>query len=240
MKAKVRRIPVGPLGANCYLVWDDEAPAARSGERPCLVIDPGAEGGRILGLLAKDGLRPEIIAATHCHGDHIAAVDELLAAFPDADWAVGAPEAEWPARPALNLSYGFGLPMQVRPPKRLLRDGDELVVGCELRVVGGTDPQSATRDSQLSLRCLAVPGHSPGSIAYYCAAAGAVFTGDALFAGDIGRADLPGGDERQLVEAIRAKILTLPAETVVWPGHANRSRVGAEKKNNPYVRLSGD
>ena len=227
MRFRVRKLPVGPLQANCYLVWsvdsggstggaaaDGSAPAPGT---PCLVIDPGAEPERILAALQEERLRPELVVATHCHGDHIGAADEVLAAFPKAQWAVGAAEAEWPARPALNLSYGFGMPLEVRPPTRLLRDGEDIVVG------------------PLTFRVLAVPGHSPGSLALYCAAGSSVFTGDALFAGDIGRADLPGGDERQLVESVRTKLLTLPDETVVWPGHANRSRVGFEKRNNPYV-----
>jgi len=207
---KVRRLAVGPLAANCYLVW-------REGGTAGLVIDPGAEPESILAALAEERLRPEVIAATHCHADHIAAVNELLDAFPEAVFAVGAPEAEWPGRPACNLSYGFGLPIAVRAPARLLGDGEEFSAG------------------GLAFKALAVPGHSPGSLAFHCAAGRAVFTGDALFAGDIGRADLPGGDERQLVASIRAKILSLPGDTVVWPGHGDRSTAGAEKKNNPYV-----
>jgi hydroxyacylglutathione hydrolase len=248
VKLEVRKLPLGMLEANCYLVWDADSPAGGDGRRPCLVIDPGAEPETILAVLREERLRPSAILATHCHGDHIGAADELLAEFPDADWMVGEPERDWPGKPSMNLSYGFGLSLKVRLPKRLLKDGDEISISCQSPVascqsgaVTGGEAQGKPADNRqlatdnLSFKALSVPGHSPGSIAYYCEGGKAVFTGDALFAGDIGRADLPGGNERQLVESVRSKILTLPEDTVIWPGHANRSRVGSEKRNNPYV-----
>lgn len=219
---KVLRLELGPLAANCHLVWAPEAAAAAAGPRPCLVIDPGAEPERILAALGRERLRPELIVATHCHGDHIGAVDALLAAFPEAGFAVGQAERDWPASPARNLSYGFGLPLRARAPDRLLADGQTLRAG------------------GLDFTVLAVPGHSPGSVALYCAAGPAVFTGDALFAQEIGRADLPGGDERQLVASIREKLFALPEETVVWPGHASRTRIGVEKRTNPWVGVLPD
>lgn len=246
MKFEVRKVPVGVLEANCYLVWDAHSAADAAGARPCLVIDPGAEPEKIIAALREDSLRPEAIVATHCHFDHIGALDALLAEFPQATWAVGAPEAEWPARPAYNLSYGFGETMRLAPPRRLLADGDTIEItglvdeandparhGAAFAGTATFDPRAAV--PVLSFRVLAVPGHSPGSMCYYCEAGKSVFTGDALFAGDIGRADLPGGNPQQLVEAVRTKLLTLPDETVVWPGHANRSRIGNERRTNPYV-----
>jgi len=210
---RVRRLEVGPLAANCYLAWADREGA---GPRPCVVIDPGAEPETILAAIADEGLRPDLLVATHCHGDHIAAVDELLAAFPDAAFAAGEAESSWPADPVRNLSYGFGLPMRAANPTRALVDGEELRAG------------------GLVFRVLAVPGHSPGSVALYCPEGRAVFTGDTLFALNIGRGDLPGGDGRLLVRSIRERLLTLPDETVVWPGHANRTRVGVERRSNPF------
>ena len=182
-----------------------------------MVIDPGAEGRRVAEVLGEEKLNPELVVATHCHADHIGGVDELLAAFPEAQFAVGEPEAEWPGKATLNLSYAFGSNMRASEPSRLVNDGEDLAA------------------AGLVFKVLAVPGHSPGSVALYCQEGQAVFSGDALFAGDIGRADLPGGDESQLIASVREKILTLPDETVVWPGHGGRSRVGSERKNNPYV-----
>jgi len=214
---KVRKLEVGPLAANCYLAWNEAAEPGADGRRPCLVIDPGAEPERIAATIEEEGLAPELIVATHCHADHIAAVDELLAAFPDAEFAAGEAEAEWPSKPVKNLSYGFGLPMKLTNPGRLLADGERLsAAGLEFQV-------------------LAVPGHSPGSMVLYCPEGGAVFTGDTLFALNIGRGDLPGGDERLLLAGIREKILALPEDTVVWPGHGNRTRVGTERRGNPFV-----
>jgi hydroxyacylglutathione hydrolase len=239
---RVDRLVVGPLGTNCYIVWaatPDSEPGTPNPE-PCLVIDPGAEPDRILTRLARHNLRPELIVATHCHADHIAAVGAVLEAFPEAVFAVGAEEAAWPESPAHNLSYGIGLPIRAPAPTRLLRDGDELsiqpprhqdsksennpVSSC----LGGEEPS-------LVFKVLAVPGHSPGSVALHCAAGRVVFTGDTLWELEIGRGDLPGGSEPQLVESIRAKLFSLPEDTIVHPGHGNRTTVGGEKRNNPWV-----
>jgi glyoxylase-like metal-dependent hydrolase (beta-lactamase superfamily II) len=252
---EVRRLEVGPLAANCYLVWKGNRgsgigdrgsdgvqgsgvgdrgpdgrglpipPARRSlGEDgdprsriPCLVIDPGAEPETIHAALEKENLVPELVVATHCHADHVGAVNALLEAFPEAVFAAGEEEADWPGDPVRNLSYGFGFPMRMANPTRLLSDGEEIEA------------------AGLSFRVISVPGHSPGSVVLYCPEGNAVFTGDTLFALNIGRGDLPGGDGRLLVEGIRERILPLPPETVVWPGHANRTRVGTERKSNPFA-----
>jgi len=213
----VAKLEVGMLMANCYLVWDEESPADDKGLRRCLIIDPGAEPETITAAMKDGNLTPEMILATHCHGDHIGAVNELLEAFPEAVFAAGEAEADWPGDPVKNLSYGFGAPMRVENPARLLNDGEDLEV------------------AGLNFKVLSVPGHSPGSVALYCESGEAVFTGDTLFAQNIGRGDLPGGDGQLLVKSIREKVLTLPEKTVVWPGHANRTRVGTEKKSNPFA-----
>jgi glyoxylase-like metal-dependent hydrolase (beta-lactamase superfamily II) len=182
-----------------------------------VIIDPGAEPETIVAALEQENLVPEMIVATHCHADHIGAVDAVLEAYPQAVFAAGREEAEWPGEPVKNLSYGFGFPVRMKNPTRLLDGGERLEV------------------AGLVFEVMSVPGHSPGSLVLYCAEAGAVFSGDTLFALNIGRGDLPGGDGRLLVEGIREKILTLPDETVVWPGHANRTRVGTERKANPFA-----
>jgi glyoxylase-like metal-dependent hydrolase (beta-lactamase superfamily II) len=216
MTARVERLALGPLAANCYLAWDDAAPDGGDGFRGCLVVDPGAEPETILKAMEEEKLRPDLIVATHCHGDHIGAVDGLLAAFPGTVFAAGAAEAAWPADPARNLSYGFGICLRVANPGRLLHDGEEFEAG------------------GLHFRTLAVPGHSPGSMVFHCPAGGMLFSGDTLFALNIGRGDLPGGSEELLVRSIREKIFVLPPATIVWPGHATRTRVGTEKKANPF------
>ena len=214
---RVRKLEVGPLAANCYLVWNEEAEPDADRRRRCLVLDPGAEAGTIISALQEENLVPELVAATHCHADHIGALDELLAAFPGLEFAAGRQEADWPSQPTKNLSYGFGFPMRMTNPGRLLEGGQTLeVAGLEFQV-------------------LSVPGHSPGSLVFYSAEGKAAFTGDTLFALNIGRGDLPGGDERQLVANIREKLLTLPGEAVVWPGHGNRTRIGTERKSNPFA-----
>lgn len=216
---KVRRLQVGGLGTNCYLAWDEESAPGEDGLRPCLIVDPGAEARTIIAELEKQKLRPELIVATHCHGDHIGALDGLLEAYPETPFAVGEAEREWPGDPVRNLSYGFGLPARFSAPTRLLKGGEEL------------------KTAGLKFQVLAVPGHSPGSVALYCESGKAVFTGDALFAHNvgIGRTDLPGGDTQQLFASIREKLFPLPDDTIVWPGHANRCRIGVERKSNIEV-----
>jgi glyoxylase-like metal-dependent hydrolase (beta-lactamase superfamily II) len=182
-----------------------------------VVVDPGADPERIVAALREEDLVPEMVVATHCHADHIGAVNDVLEAYPQAVFAAGREEANWPAEPVKNLSYGFGFPMRMENPTRLLSGGEKLEA------------------AGLVFDVISVPGHSPGSLVLYCPEGGAVFSGDTLFALNIGRGDLPGGDGRLLVEGIREKILTLPDETVVWPGHANRTRVGTEKKANPFA-----
>jgi hydroxyacylglutathione hydrolase len=216
---QIEKLQLGPLAANCYIIWNQQTAADQNGLRPCLLIDPGAEPETILDCLTARQLLPELIIATHCHGDHIGAIDPLLQAFPQALFAAGTQEAQWPADPVLNLSYGFGLPLRAHNPDRLIKDGEVINV------------------AGMEMQALAVPGHSPGSIVLYCQEAQAAFTGDTLFALNIGRGDLPGGDEALLVKSIREKLFVLPPETVVWPGHANRSRIGTEMKANPFCGL---
>jgi len=212
MSLKIARLVTGELEANCYLLW-------QNGGKEAVVLDPGADEDEIRAALEKRGLTPVAFVVTHCHGDHIGALKPLKEAYPEALVCVPAAEKEWLERPTLNLSYFFGAAVTGPEAGRLVRDGDSIgAAGLELRAVN-------------------VPGHSPGGMAYVVAdgATDHVFAGDVLFAGSIGRTDLPGGEgEEVLVANIRKKLFALPEGTIVHPGHGEETTIGREKENNPF------
>lgn len=199
-------IPVGPYGANCCIVWDDPALA--------WVIDPGADGPKILGLMRKKGLKAGAVFLTHAHFDHISAVNEILGEFPvpvylhadDAAFAFSAMNAMPPYRPT-------------RRPATLVTDrkaGDTLACG------------------GLSAKILHTPGHTPGGCCLYFAADGLLVAGDTLFAGSVGRTDFPGGSWDELKASLE-KLKALPDDTRVMCGHGPMTTLGAEKRSNPYL-----
>ncbi|MDP3062402.1 MAG: MBL fold metallo-hydrolase [Chloroflexota bacterium] len=209
-KLEVHAIVVAPLMENTYLVADQET-------RDCLVVDPGSEPERILAEIQRLRVRVALIVNTHGHVDHIGAVAALAQ-------ATGAPYAIHSADVPLLQNAGSGViatsmfPGFQLPPKpdRTLADGDTLSAG------------------GLSFTVLETPGHTPGSVCLL--GHGIVLTGDTLFRGSIGRYDLPGGDGQRLMASIRAKLLPLPDETVVYSGHGPESTIGREKRYNPFLR----
>lgn len=202
---------LGPYETNCYVLH-------RPGEADCWVFDAGFDPEELLDFLRRRRLSPRAILLTHAHPDHIAGVGALLAAFPGPPVLIHPAEQRWLSDPELNLSALMGLPITAPGPDALLEEGQVLTLA-------GAD-----------WRVLHVPGHSPGSCAFYCRDAGTTISGDALFAGSIGRTDFPGGDFDTLSESIRTRLYTLPDETVVLPGHGPPTTVGREKRTNPYVR----
>ena len=205
----VRTLHVGSMAACCYVLGE------RNGEGA--IIDPGDEAGRIAQAAGLLNLTVKYIILTHAHVDHIAALEEVREAFPDAEVAVHADDAEMLARPSLNLSLFLGGGIKCTPADRLLHEGHTLEV------------------AGLPMTIIHAPGHTPGGICLYVPEAGVVFTGDVLFAGGIGRADFPGGNEALLLSSIRDKLLVLPPETVVYPGHGPSSTIGDEKASNPFL-----
>ncbi|SFR03048.1 MBL fold metallo-hydrolase [Desulfoscipio geothermicus] len=199
-------LEVGPLGTNCYIIGCAETGFGA-------VIDPGDEDARILEQLQHLKLKCQYIILTHGHVDHIGAVGEVHAAT-GAAVCIHQADAERLVNPA---RYSL-LPVDSVKPKtadRLLKDGDKIQVG------------------KTTLEVIHTPGHTPGGVCLKTE--DILFTGDTLFAGSVGRSDLPGGSHNQLINSIKTKLLAFPDATKVYPGHGPASTIGAEKKFNPFL-----
>lgn len=204
----IQCIPLGGMGANCYVVACQETKEA-------LVIDPGGEPGPVVAYLEKNGLTAKYIVNTHGHIDHIMGNDQLKKAT-GAKVMIHEADAEMLQNPQLNLSGFMGGAIKLAPADQLLTEGDTVEVG------------------KISLEVLHTPGHTKGGICL--AGNGVVFTGDTLFAGSIGRTDFPGGSFETLIKAIKTKILPLPDDTAVYPGHMQESTISQEKNYNQFLR----
>ncbi|GAB4402501.1 MAG: MBL fold metallo-hydrolase [Anaerolineales bacterium] len=203
----VETLTVGPVMTNCYILACEDT-------RKAAVIDPGGDAKRILDAIKRMGVDVVYVLNTHGHFDHTLANDAIVSAT-GATLAIHEADA-----PMLAMGGGaawFGMKGSQSRPDLLLHDGDTLDVG------------------NLRLRVLHVPGHSPGGVAFYLEKEGVVFSGDALFQMGIGRTDLPGGDYDRLIASIRAKLLSLPPDTVVYPGHGPATTIARERVGNPFL-----
>ena len=175
-----------------------------------MVIDPGAQAGQVLKKVKELGVNVKTIVITHTHPDHIGAVKAVKDGT-QADVCVHADEAR-----NLESPGGFGAPIQPVVPDRLLKGGDSIKVGT------------------MNFLVLHTPGHSPGGICLL--GEGVVFTGDTLFNSSIGRSDFPGGNGHLLLQSIHTKLMILPDNTPVYPGHGPESTIGEERRGNPFLR----
>ncbi|NPA48671.1 MAG: MBL fold metallo-hydrolase [Thermodesulfobacteria bacterium] len=210
---KLDVLTVGALAVRCYLVICPET-------KEVAIIDPGGDEGRILQRIRELDLIPKYILATHGHADHVAGAWwlrrklEIPVAMHEADDRF----FREPDAAAIFSAWGFE---PNEPADILLKDGDIIPVG-----------------ETVKLLVLHTPGHSPGSVCFYDGEK-YLFTGDTLFVGGVGRADLPGGDFEQMLHSIKTKILPLPDETIICPGHDYGdqpfSTLAREKQTNPYI-----
>lgn len=205
----VRMLTVGPVAENCYIARAEDSGRA-------LIVDPGEEAPEILGAVEALGATVEAILVTHCHFDHIGAVAPVAAATGAPVWC---PEIEIPVLADI-MSFvpwpGFG-PYASYRADHAVRGGETLALaGFEIEVIS-------------------TPGHSPGHVTYSIPAEQAIFSGDVLFQGSVGRTDLPGGDWETLLGSLAALVETLPPETTVYPGHMGITTLGAERATNPFL-----
>jgi hydroxyacylglutathione hydrolase len=205
----VRAFTVGPVAENCFIARMQDSNRA-------LVVDPGEEPERLLGAIDELGVKVDAILITHCHFDHVGAVAPVASAT---GAPVYCPEIEVPVLADI-MSFvpwpGFG-------PYESYH-ADETVSGGEQLSLAG-----------LEIDVLHTPGHSPGHVTYAIPDEGAMFSGDVLFRGSVGRTDLPGGDGPTLLESIRTLVEGYPPETTVYPGHMGITTLGAERETNPFL-----
>jgi hydroxyacylglutathione hydrolase len=205
----VRTFTVGPVQENCHF-------ARRDGAREAIVIDPGDEAPRLIEAVAALQLDVAAILLTHTHFDHVGAVGPLARATGAEVWC---PEIEVPVLADI-MRYvpwpGFG------PYESY--DADHTVAGGERLELAG-----------LEIDVIFTPGHSPGHVTYSIPAEQAIFSGDVLFEGSIGRTDLPGGDSATLMRTLASLVDALPDETDVYPGHMGNTTIGRERATNPFL-----
>jgi hydroxyacylglutathione hydrolase len=205
MPLSIDRYPLGPFQANCYVV------RAQASSPDAVLVDPGAQAAELRLELARLGTRCGAILVTHTDLDHIGAVAELAGGTGAEVWCPAA-EAEILRDPA-KLARAGGVPAW--EPEHLVEDGDTVEAG------------------GISFGVVGVPGHSSGHVAYF--ADGCLFSGDVLFAGSVGRTDLPGGDWEALLASIRTLFDRFPPETRVYSGHGGETTLGAERATNPFL-----
>lgn len=210
MALKVKKTVVGPLEENCYIVYEENV----HGE--CFLVDPGASGNVILRQLESLHLAPAACLLTHGHFDHIMAVEWIRKQYPEMTVVALDKEREVLEDPEKSLLRAFG----GRFPTENIRfvpDGTELF------------------PAQIPVKVMATPGHTVGSAGYYLEGPGILFSGDTLFLEGAGRTDLPTGSTEAIVSSIKEKLMALPDDTKVYPGHGDETTIAHEKKYNYMV-----
>lgn len=205
-----KQMPLGAIQTNCYILDNEKGEA--------LIIDPGEEGNKVIDYIEKKGLKPVAVLLTHAHFDHIGALDHVRER-----WHIPAylhvNEADWLADPEKNGSAHFPIVSDLfcQPAEKLISEEGTITI------------------ESFQFDVLETPGHSQGSASFYFKDDHVIFSGDALFNGGIGRTDLYSGDQTVLLDSIHKKLLILPPETVVAPGHGFETTVSMEAETNPFL-----
>jgi hydroxyacylglutathione hydrolase len=207
----IERLIVGSFETNCYVLRSSPS------KRDCILIDAGLEADSLIDYLRDNNLTPVAVLLTHGHIDHIAGLDLLRQQYPGLKIYIHRLD-ERMLEGVDNLSELAGLNIQKSKSDFFLEDG------------------SFTDVISIILEVLHTPGHTPGSVCLYSSEEKVIFVGDTIFAGSVGRTDFPGGSTDQLLNSIKEKILTLPDDTKILPGHGPPTSVALEKKQNPFLR----
>lgn len=210
---RIQTYVLGEVSTNCYLIYHD-------GSREAVVVDPADNGAYVQNKCRELNVKPAAVLLTHGHFDHILAVKDICRAFPCKVYA-GINEELLLQDPSLNLSGSMRSEQLGIEADVLVKDGDEL------SLIGFT------------WKVLETPGHTSGSVCYYVESEQALFSGDTLFADSLGRTDLPTGDMRAIVRSIQEKLFSLPADTMVYPGHGEATTIRHEQRYNPVAVYRG-
>ncbi|MDD6797481.1 MAG: MBL fold metallo-hydrolase [Clostridia bacterium] len=195
---------VGAISTNCYILVNNDTKEA-------VIVDPGADEPAISQVISDNNVKPVAVLLTHGHFDHILAVDKIRTKYGIPVY-MGADEQNLAADAALNLSADFGCTCTVKA-EHLVHDRDDIEL------------------AGFTFHVIATPGHTEGSVCYYLSDEGILLSGDTLFCEGMGRTDLPTGSSRKLMESIANRLMTLPDETNVYPGHGEETQIGWEKSN---------
>ncbi len=206
----IKKFTLGQMETNSYVLGS-------AGQSTCLLIDVGDKPAALLDFLSRQNLHLEAVVLTHGHYDHIAGLKEVLKAHRPAKLIIGRDAQKVARNPLRNYSALFALPILAPKADRLVAEPERIEINA------------------LSLEVMDLPGHSPGSIGLYHAEDKSVYCGDTLFAGSIGRTDFPGASHELLLESIRNKLMALPDDTKVCPGHGEQTTIGLERRTNPFL-----
>lgn len=206
----IKKLEVGFIQANCFIIADEKT-------KDCAIIDPGGNARDILRVLEKNEFNCKYIINTHGHIDHTFDNKKIKEAT-KAPLLIHKLDKDMLCSPSKNFSSFIGFIFKSPPADKLLEDGDKIKLG------------------KFEITVLHTPGHTPGGICLKVE--NVVFTGDTLFAGSVGRTDLPGGSWEQLLKSIEDKLLVLPDDTIIHTGHGPSSTIGDERRTNPF--LTGD
>ena len=206
---QIKHLSLPPIGTNCYIIINEET-------NECLIVDPGSSPERIKAAVDELKLTPVAILLTHGHFDHAGAADEVSKLF-DIKIYAHEDEKETLENPENNLSGNFMFEPVKYHADVYLKDGQEVDL------------------AGLHFRVIFTPGHTVGGCCYYFSYQSVLFSGDTLFYGAIGRTDFPGGSMSTLVNCVRDKLMVLPEDTVVYPGHDEATSIEEERIHNPYI-----
>lgn len=207
---KIMYMVLGPFMTNTYILYNEETMEG-------LVVDPSFSPEHYIKAIEEKKIHLTSIFLTHAHVDHMAGMNELRKAFPEARMYMDKRDRPFLRDPERNLSYMFPTPTLVDDADVWVKDGDEI------------------ETSGYTFQVIDTSGHTPGGISFYLKKEGIVFTGDSLFQGSIGRTDFPGGSMKELTGSIRKNLFALPDSTVVLSGHGEQTTIGQEKRTNPFL-----
>ena len=205
---KIESRVLGPVATNCYLIINLD-------NNESIIVDPADSPESIYDMVVRSASKPQAILLTHGHFDHIGAANEVREHYGIKIYA-SCDEEKLLASPARNLSNAYGMSLKVTADV-LHNDGDILEL------------------AGLKIKAIHTPGHTPGGCCYYMEQEGVLFSGDTLFQTSVGRSDFPGGSASALVRSVKEKLLVLPEETHVYPGHMEETTIGYEKLHNPFI-----
>lgn len=208
---KMSSVTTGLVATNCFSIINEDTKEA-------IMIDASGNPKHLLEDIVIAEAKPVAILLTHAHFDHIDSVDMIRSEFPDIEVIIGKNDEELMENPNLNLSMAFMGDLVSVKADRTVNDGEVI------NLIG------------IRIECIEVPGHTKGGMCYYMPELSALFDGDTLFHGSVGRSDFPTGDSQLLLDSIRGKLFTLPDETKVFPGHDSETTIGWEKENNMFFQ----